>query len=77
MLFVYLHFSASNGKNPFVRWFLCLKTGLSEEKINLMPWIRTFSNGLNALCSKAKQLRIFLRHGIRHDFLEIHLLLRV
>ena len=31
---------------------------------------------LNALCSKAKQLRILLkRHGIRPDFLEIHLLL--
>ena len=59
MLFVYLHFSASNGKNPLFRWFLYLKKGLSEEKINLMPWIRTFSNVfLNALCSKAKQLRI-------------------
>ena len=29
---------------------------------------------LNALCSKAKQLRIVLRHGIRRDFLQIHLL---
>ena len=28
----------------------------------------------NSLCSKAKQLRIVLRHGIRPDFLEIHLL---
>ena len=28
---------------------------------------------LNALCSKAKQLRIVLIHGIRPDFLEIHL----
>ena len=30
---------------------------------------------LNALCSKAKQLRIVLRHGIIPNFLEIHLLL--
>ena len=30
---------------------------------------------LTALCSKAKQLRIVLRHGIRPDFFEIHLLL--
>ena len=29
---------------------------------------------LNAMCSKAKQLRIVLRHGIRPKFLEIHLL---
>ena len=29
---------------------------------------------LNALCSKAKPLRIVLRHGIRPHFLEIHLL---
>ena len=29
---------------------------------------------LNALYSKAKQLRIVSRHGIRPDFLEIHLL---
>ena len=29
---------------------------------------------LNALYSKAKQLRIVLRHGIRPDFCEIHLL---
>ena len=32
---------------------------------------------LNALWSKAKQSRIVLRHGIRHNFLEIHLLLVV
>ena len=30
---------------------------------------------LNAMCSKAKQLRNVLWHGIRPDFLEIHLLL--
>ena len=48
--------------------------GLSEEKLSLMPCLRTLSNVLNALCSKAKQLRIVLRHGIRPDFLEIHLL---
>ena len=29
---------------------------------------------MNAPFSKAKQLRIVLRHGIRPDFLEIHLL---
>ena len=32
---------------------------------------------LTALCSKAKQLRIVLRHGIRPDFLEIHMLLKI
>ena len=26
------------------------------------------------LCCKAKKLRFVLRHGIRHDFVEIHLL---
>ena len=31
--------------------------------------------GLNALCFKAKQLGIVIRHGIRPNFLEKHLLL--
>ena len=53
-----------------------LKAVLSEEKLSLMPSLRTLSNVLNknALCSKTKQLRIVLRHGIRSNFLEIHLL---
>ena len=38
-----------------------LKAGLSEEKLSLMPCLRTFSNVLNALSSKAKQLRIVLK----------------
>ena len=46
-----------------------LKAGLSEEKLSLKPCLV-----LNALFPKAKQLRIVLRHGIRPDFLEIHLL---
>ena len=29
---------------------------------------------LKRLCCKAKKLRFVLRHGIRHDFVEIHLL---
>ena len=54
--------------------FATLKANVSQEKLSLMPCLRTFSNVFfNALCPKAKHLRIVLRHGIRPDFLEIHL----
>ena len=53
-----------------------VKAGLSKEKLSLMPCLRILSNAffLNALHSNAKQLRIVLSHGIRPDFLDIHLL---
>ena len=56
-----------------------LKAGLCEEKLILMPYLRTLLNVfvLNALCSKAKQLRIFLIHGIRPDFLSDTFALRL
>ena len=41
--------------------FSRLKAGLSEEKLSLMPCLRTLSNVfLNALCSKSKQIKIVL-----------------
>ena len=53
-----------------------MKAGLSEDKIAsyAMSYDTFKCFVLNALCSKAKQLRIVLGHGIRPDFLEIHLL---
>ena len=42
-----------------------------------MPCLKTILNrfALDHIAFKTKHLRIVLRHGIRHDFLEIHLLL--
>ena len=60
-----------------IKQTMLLKAVLSEEKLSLLPCLRSIFKCfvLNAWCFKAKQLRIVLRHGIRPDFLEIHLLL--
>ena len=52
-----------------------IKAEFSEQKLNLMPFFKCFV--LNALCSIAKRLKIVIRHGIRPDFLEIHLLIDI
>ena len=52
-----------------------LKAELSEKNWVLCHVLGHFQMFcLNALCSKAKRLRIVLRHGITTHFLEIHLL---
>ena len=62
-LFYYFKFWPSSKQDYMKKnWVLCHVLG------NFQMFV------LNALCSKAKGLRIFLRPGIRHDFLEIHLL---
>ena len=72
----YLNLSDFTFVYQFSSIMTTLKAGLSEDKIGSYAMSKdTFKCFvLNALCSKAKQLRIVLRHGIRPDFLEIHLL---
>ena len=51
--------------------------GRSSDASRTESWDTFKCFVLNALCSKVKKLIIVLRHGIRPDFLEIHLLYKL